>query len=463
MNESNLHADPSTIIAVASPPGASERGLLRLSGAGVFETLAAVIESPPPRRRGVFPVRLAPMAGLEASLPAVLVSMSGPRSFTGEDSAEIAVPGNPGLLRLVAEGFAAAARRADVDLRDAAPGEFTARAFLRGRIDLGQAEGIAASIAAASDRELEAASALREGRLARLGTGASDALARLLALVEAGIDFADEEDVVGIEATALAAGLASVRESLEALRDRAVGLAIAATSPRVVLAGPPNAGKSSLFNALLGRGRAVESPIAGTTRDALCEPLRLDGDGREILLIDLAGLDGTDGVIEREARRIALREIERADLVLDCQPGRSGPGRRESAWTTAASVIRVATMSDLEGPVPEDALATSARSGAGLDALRIAIGDRLDEGADRRAADRLGLGARHERGIGEAVEAIRRVESMLESVPKGRGPEDAELVAHRLREALDALAAIGGRVDPDEVLGLIYSSFCIGK
>lgn len=465
MDVSPPAADPSTIVAVASPPGPAERGLLRLSGEGVFELLDAALEEVPQRRRGVSMVRLGAVEGLEASLPAVLLAMPGPRSFTGEDAAELALPGNPHLLRLVVEGLHAAAKATGVDLREARPGEFTARAFLRGRIDPSQAEGIAASIAAASDRELEAAAALREGRLAGDAVAAADSLASLLALVEAGIDFADEEDVVAIEASALAAGLAAIGESLSRLRDRATGLEVASSAPRVVLAGPPNAGKSSLFNALLGRPRAVESPVAGTTRDAICEPLRLDegwGRGRdEVLLIDLAGLDASEGLVEESARRIALAEIERADLVLHCLPS-GEPSEPLVEGEVRGDVLPVATMCDLASFDAPEAVATSARTGAGLDDLRRRIAERL-AGRVERGGARLAVGARHERGIAEALVALDATRAMLEGVPAGRGPEHAELVAHRLRESLDALAAIGGRIDPDEVLGRIYASFCIGK
>ena len=461
MSESSPYTDPSTIVAVASPPGSGERGLLRLSGPGAFDLLDAALESPVPRTRGVSMVRLRSTEALGHALPAVLLTMPGPRSFTGEDSAELALPGNPRLLSLVVDGLHAVAQGAGLDLREARAGEFTARAFLRGRIDLSQAEGIAASIAAASDRELEAASALREGRLAVEGSAAATSIADLLALVEAGIDFAEEEDVVAIEASALASGLASIRSSLEDLRGRATGLEAASSSPRVVLAGPPNAGKSSLFNALLGRTRSVESPIAGTTRDAICEPLHLAGDDGEVLLVDLAGLDASDGLLEQEARRVALAEIDRADLVLHCTPvGR--PVDSPDAVGTRGEVVQVATMCDLAVESAQHSIATSARTGAGLDALRGEIAVRLATIGDTSGA-RLAVGARHERGIAEALEALGQVDELLEGVPRGRGPEPAELVAHHLRGALDALATIGGRIEPDEVLGRIYASFCIGK
>ena len=209
--------DPSTILAIATPPGRSLRGVLRLSGESAFAVLDATLASPCPRRRGASFVRLRSAPEIGGEIPATLLAMPGPRSFTGEDVAELALPGNPILLERVETALFAAAARAGIDARRAAPGEFTARAFLRGRIDLAQAEGIAASIAAASDAELAAAAALREGRISREGLEACDALAALLARLEAGIDFADEEDVVSIEAGVLEAALGDLEARLEGL------------------------------------------------------------------------------------------------------------------------------------------------------------------------------------------------------------------------------------------------------
>ena len=158
---------------------------------------------------------------------------------------------------------------------------------------------------------------------------------------------------------------------------------------------------------------------------------------------------------------MALAEIERADLVLHCTPA-GRPADPLDAAGIRGEIVGVATMCDLEAAPVEDAVATSARTGAGLDDLRHEIARRLARSGEAPGA-RLAVGARHERGIADALEALDRAERLLEGVPSGRGPEPAELVAHRLREALDALAAIGGRIDPDEVLGRIYASFCIGK
>lgn len=459
--------DEADIAAVASPPDRAPRGLVRLSGEGVLALLDAALESPCPRRRGVSTARLRPLAALGAPLPAVLLVMPSPASFTGEDAAELAIPGNPWLLAAVVDGLIERSRSIGGDLRRAHPGEFAARAFLRGRIDLSRAEGLAASIAARTDAELAAARSLREGALAREGEAAADALAALLGLLEAGIDFADEEDVVAISAGALAEGLAATRSRLRQLIDRSIGLESIGGAPRVVLAGPPNAGKSSLFNALLGTRRTVTSPVAGTTRDAVVAPLLLEGapGAVEAVLVDLVDLAGEEeprpaSPIDDAMQRRAAAERARATVVLRCHPPEAGAAR-----SAEAGEILVLTKSDLARAhdAPAGSIPASAATGQGLGELRRAIAEAVIRGGlGSSGGAELALSERHRAAISRAASLLAEAEALVRA-SEGEAPRDQELVASLLREALDALGTIGGRLEPDEVLGRIFARFCIGK
>lgn len=466
--------DPSTILAIATPPGRSLRGVLRLSGESAFAVLDATLASPCPRRRGASFVRLRSAPEIGGEIPATLLAMPGPRSFTGEDVAELALPGNPILLERVETALFAAAARAGIDARRAAPGEFTARAFLRGRIDLAQAEGIAASIAAASDAELAAAAALREGRISREGLEACDALAALLARLEAGIDFADEEDVVSIEAGVLEAALGDLEARLEGLAGAQRGEQSHLDRPRIVLVGPPNAGKSALFNAILGRERVVVSPIAGTTRDAIAEPIRIESSlgAFEAVLVDLAGLGDAIDALDAAAQQASRREIAEAAVRVRCVPADAAAALNgdsgDSGEGGGAGEIMVVTKADLvargaasAATFGRDAVFTSAVDGRGLAELRVAIASRL--GAREANRSLAAAQARHRAAFADAAERLQEARSLLAVARPGEGPSEPELVAACLRGSLEALESIAGRFEPDEVLGRIFASFCIGK
>lgn len=368
--------------------------------------------------------------------------MPGPGSFTGDDSAEIAVAGNPDLVAKLEKRLL----EAGANVRRANPGEFTWRAFLNGRIDLAQAEGIAATIAASTDEQLRAARQLADGALGRFVRGLADRIADDLALVEAGIDFTDQDDVVAIAPATLRAHL---RDAVGAIRVRlahAVPAERVDAVPRVVLAGPPNAGKSTLFNALLGRTRTVVSPHAGTTRDAIVEPTSVPAPAGAlpIRLVDVAGLDDSRDVHAPAMNLVARRAIESADLVVWCVP----PG--EHAPTIGPRSIAVHTKCDI---APRGGLCVSGRSGEGLDDLRRTIGERLAARLAGAASEAVFLTERHESLLSEAV-------SHLERAIETTAPE---LVAASLRLALDALGGITGAIAPDDVLGRIFGKFCIGK
>jgi tRNA modification GTPase len=440
-----------TIVAISSAVGAAARMIVRLAGPRAFE-LASMLTTD----------SLAPSAATRTRLrildlpavPATVYAFRAPRSYTGDDLVEFHLPGNPLLARLLLDHLARAGAR------PAEPGEFTARAYFNGRLDLAEAEGVAATVAANDERELAAARQLLAGELSRRLKPALESIARTLALVEAGIDFADEdvefichadvlEQVAGVDATL--AGLLAESGRFEAL----------AHEPVVALVGRPNAGKSTLLNALAGRARAVVSPLAGTTRDALSAEVLLPG-GR-VRLVDLAGLGGADDPassgpladVERRMSEQALRRIEEADVVVlvcdvtDIRPPIQTPREPHLIVRTKTDLIPNGSASPAGDP------AVSAATGAGLNALRVA----LSNAAFGRAAGSatLALNARHVACVDETRHALAAARAVAES----HGP--AEFIAHHLRDALDALGQVLGAVTPDDVLGRVFAAFCIGK
>jgi tRNA modification GTPase len=461
------------------------RGIVRISGEVAFALLARHLEtgmpSGPlaasaavsPTRRGVNRLRLA--LSHTTSLPVWLFTFPAPRSYTGEDSIEMQLPGNPAMLERVIDMLLDSACRQGLDARRAQPGEFTARAYLNNRISLTQAEGVAATIAAQSDAELSAARLLVSGHMGRLAHRLADDLAAALALVEAGIDFTDQEDVIAIRASDLHARLEDLRARLEDQLQHAVGFEHLRAIPWVVLVGQPNAGKSALFNALLGHERAVVSGNAGTTRDMLTEPLAFDrANGRaEVMLVDIAGLDHDDeSPMNQRIQAAARQAIARAELRLHCVPlASTGPVPGESALASGLDEIIVRTKCDERADskaagaqaVSPGQIAVSALTGEGLSNLRAAIADRLAGRAVSLAGGGLALQPRHEHAMRSAVANLDRAIARVASQRDDRALADAEIIASSMRAALDDLAALAGDVTPDDILGRIFAGFCIGK
>ena len=306
-------------------------------------------------------------------LPVLLAVFRAPRSYTGQDMAELQLPGNPALLDRVIR------RVIQLGARLAEPGEFTFRAFVGGKLDLTQAEGVAGTIAATSEGQRQAAQLLRAGTLGRFAESLVDALGAQLALVEAGIDFVDQEDVVPIEPSVLLINLKPVLDKLADLLAHSRSWSEIEALPRVVLVGAPSTGKSTLFNALLGRPRAMISPLPGTTRDILAEPLELRGPGGEpveVLLVDMAGLDAPQTAIDRQVQAAAHQALDRADLIL--QTSDAGSPDRHIAITAGCPTVHVATKADQTTRVhPNADLITSAYTGEGVDQLKQAIAERI--------------------------------------------------------------------------------------
>lgn len=446
-----------TIIAVSSPPGRSLRGLIRVSGREAFAVVRKLVsvESLEPRRALVGRLRHRDLP----DIPTVVMAFAGPASYTGDDTVELQLPGHPALLERVLQ---AAMGLEDNAIRLAEPGEFTFRAFTNGKLDLTQAEGIAATIGAVSDSQLKAAAHLRDGELASFARTAVDDLGTALALVEAGIDFVDQEDVVPILPGDLCGRLEQLEADLQGLLGRSRSWGVVEVLPRVVLVGPPSVGKSTLFNVLLGRERAVIDALPGTTRDVLSEPLVLErGDKTiEILLQDVAGLDEATVWLDQQAQAAAERAIAEADLVVEMRCD-DWP-RREYG----APCLRVRTKCDeLDTGQMLDAgeIGISSKTGIGLDALKIAIAQALSDQASVAAGDQLTLQPRHEAALRQAVACVTEAKQWVEPQREEGSLSHIELIAGPMREALDALASLGGELTPDDIIGRVFATFCVGK
>lgn len=443
--------DAGTIVAVSTPPGRACRAMVRLSGPDALATLATLADGVS-ASRGCGAVRLR----VPFDLPVLVACYLGPRSYTGEDVAEVFLPGNPTVIDRVLRALCAAP-----GVRMAGPGEFTARAYFHGRLSLEQAEGVGATIAAATDAQADAARALLDGRAGEAYRTWADELTTLLALVEAGIDFTDQEDVQAIAPADLRRRLADLGSAIAGRMGRRRGGDAALPLPRVVLAGRPNAGKSTLFNALLGRRRAVTSAHAGTTRDVIEEHLDLTRDlpgAGVVCLADLAGVDAEAlGPADRAAQFAALDAVAAADVVAWCDP----TGRFDDAALPATRGTRlfVRTFADRCGESgPSGVIPVCGLDGWNLAALRRAIAQAV---CNTGQAPLAALLPRHRLAMEDAATALREAEALLP--PESGRLDRAEEVAHALRTALDALGTLCGRVEPDAVLGRVFATFCVGK
>ena len=458
--------DDSIIVAVGSPRGSSARGLVRASGKGLLAVMADITSGPAldllqQGSRGVASgVITLPGEGSCIELPSLILSLPGPNCFTGEDSVEIEIPGNPQLLARVEAAIIDTAHRHEHSARLAGPGEFSARAFLAGRIGLMEAEGVAAAIAAGNDEELMAANRLQQSPLADLSRQFAANLTEVLGLVEAGIDFTDEESVEALSTNGIRNRLRDMQGELAIHLSHRRGSEASHGLPRVVLGGPPNAGKSTLFNALLGRSRMVVSDTAGTTRDAPAERCTLIS--RNVLLMDTAGIGDSDDPLEQQAHAGAIRTMQDADLVIFCNP-MDQPSFLDLPDQVAR--LEVGTRADLVEAEPGSLKhpMVSALRGTGLDNLRKAIEDRLDSGSSATVDAELLLLPRHENALNRAAESLQASIDALQGDPPELPPRRPEVVAEHARVSLEAFASLDGGLDPEEVLGVVFSRFCVGK
>lgn len=435
--------DPNdTIVALASAAGPGGRGIVRLSGKRAFDILPRLgVADEVGRDRALRRVELS-LPGLYSSLPCDVYLFPSPRSYTGEDVVELHAIGSPPLLELVVTACLSAGARA------AQPGEFTLRAFRSGKLDLTRAEAVLGVIEAGSRDELKQALVQLAGGMAQPLQTLREELLDLLADVEAALDFV-EEDLAQLPQDQLLMRLTSALAQVTLLQRQIEQRAVAGKPFRVVLAGPPNVGKSSLFNALLGKSAALVSARPGTTRDYLEAPL--DVDGVRITLVDSAGLRFSADAIETEAQMLGREQQETADVVLWCREvwapgGDVGPEAPEDS-------LLVWTKGDL-APPPAEGMVTSAATGRGLEELKAELGRRAKERPEPALAPSLSRCRHH---VDACLACLRRAHAVV------LHEDPPEILALEIRSTLDELGAMVGAVFTDDLLDRIFSRFCIGK
>jgi tRNA modification GTPase len=439
-------SDP--IAALATPPGRSALALIRLSGTGAFSVAARVVRgftTDPPRR-----ANLAAFYSPDGELidRGIYVAFPGPHSYTGEDLVELSCHGGlqvPG--RLLAALQAAGAR-------PAAPGEFTRRAVLNGKLDLVQAEAVGDLIDATAPAQATSALRQLEGGLSRRLGALREALIQVEALLSYDIDF-PEEDEGAVPPARIAAEIEGVSTRIRHLLATAPSAERLREGALLVFAGRPNAGKSSLFNALLGSERALVTELPGTTRDAV--EAYTDFLGWPVRLADTAGLWDASNRLDRLGVEVSQRYVSSADLVLLCVEAGRPMGEDEAAIARDRPVLLVRTKADLTTE-PGEGLAVSVVSGEGLEPLRRFAAERMF--SERIALSDLEPGLtreRHRLALGRAQAALSS------AIPHLGRHGDAVLAAHHVREAAGALDELLGAVDIEEVLDRVFGSFCVGK
>lgn len=436
-----------TIAAIATAPGVGALGVVRVSGEGAKEVLRRAAGRVPEVRRATL-VRVRDAAGRVLD-EAVATVYEGPGSFTGEDVVELSCHGGALVLQLVLE------RVLECGARPAEPGEFSRRAFENGRMDLTQAEAVMDIISAGSELALRAAQNQLQGAICRPVQGAIDRLLDVAAHVEAYIDF-PEEDIDPHTLEQLGGVLDEVQGGLRRLLSTAEQGRYLREGVRTAIVGAPNVGKSSLLNCLLGYERAIVSPAAGTTRDTVEAAVTLAG--LRLCLIDTAGLHESEDAVERCGMDRSLRAWREADLVLQVVDASRAPEELPEVQTGAPHLLLL-NKSDL----PEHAawrgaegIRISCASGAGFPELEAAVARLFLHPAaeqDTLAA----INTRHCYALQQALEALTAARAALQA---GAEPE---LMSVDLRAGLDALSAITGRVDTEDILTRVFSTFCLGK
>jgi tRNA modification GTPase len=438
--------DHDTIFALASGAARAAIAVLRISGPSCSEALKTMTPG------GEFPDRRAVLRTLrhpqsrEPLDRALITRFQAPRSFTGEEMAEISVTGGRAVTSAVVKALALIP-----GLRLAEPGEFAWRAFMNGKIDLSEVEGLADLVEAETEAQRQQAQRIADGALSRECEAIRTSLLEAMAAVETQIDFTDVEDASDFTLESVRSAARAVIERV----DRALATADSAARLRdgftVVIAGAPNVGKSTLMNALAGRDVAITSPVPGTTRDLI--EVFLDLRGYPVILVDTAGIRDTHDPIEREGVARARRRAESADLTLWLDDGGAS-----LAPSLESPTLLVRTKTDLKevhaSPAGAEELAISATTGAGVDRLLDAIADLAEERMSSREPALLTL-ERHRRAFQDARHALASALS-----PDAAEPE---LIAEDLRQAAFAMDQIVGRIGVEDVLGEIFARLCVGK
>ena len=446
-------AQSSTIAAIATPTGVGAISLVRVSGPNAVEiadmSCGGIASSSMPRLARRCKIRDKDGSVIDDGLLTVFLA---PNSFTGEDTVEFAGHGGILVTREVLSRFI------ECGAEHASPGEFSQRAFLNGKLDLTQAEGIMDLISAQTRLAIRAAHSQLEGTLGKRTTAARDELLEILAHLEAWIDFPDE-DIDPQTAIQLRGRIDGILETIDSLLSTADQGRILREGVRTVIFGEPNVGKSSLLNRLLGFDRAIVSDIPGTTRDTIEEVINLGG--IPLRLVDTAGVRESEDVIETQGIQRTVRQIEDADLLLEIADASQPRPERAVYPTNHATHLLVLNKSDLGEHASwkdVDATRISCLGGNGFDDLSAKIRTVLHFTEADFGEHAVAINARHQASLSIArTHLIAALELLTEQ------SSDPELAAIDLREALDALGEIPGKVDTEDLLGVIFSQFCIGK
>ena len=447
--ESRPASPPDTIAAIATAPGRGGIGVVRVSGAGLGAFALALCGRAPRPRTAHFTRFLD-----EHERPideGVLLYFAAPASFTGEDVIELQGHGGPVVMQMLLE------RCLQLGARLAEPGEFTRRAFLNGKLDLAQAEGVADLIEASTAAAARSAVRSLSGQFSEEVHRITDALIDLRMLVEATLDF-PEEEIDFLERARAMPRLEGIREALEGVLDRARQGALLRSGLNVVLVGAPNVGKSSLLNQLAGEERAIVTDVAGTTRDALRETIQIEG--IPLHIIDTAGLRDTEDRVERIGIERTWREIARADVILHLvEAGVATEVDLDESLPQGVERIVVANKIDLAGLPPGRVeaggrvrLQVSARSGEGVELVRQEL--LRIAGWHAHGEDVILARERHLLALRAALGHVEAAGTQLGAL---------ELFAEELRLAQEELGTITGEFSADDLLGVIFSRFCIGK
>lgn len=435
-----------TIFALASAAGRSAVAVIRLSGPQALAVLSAIAPGVALRPREATLRKLRDPVSGDVLDTALVLMFPAPRSFTGEAMAELQVTGG----RAVVHGLFDALSH--LGLRPAEPGEFAWRAFLNGKLDLSSVEGLGDLVEAETASQRRQALRLAGGELRQLADGIRADLIEASAILAGLIDFSDVEDAEDLSLAEARVVIARAAGSLRAALKGAAAARRLREGFRVVVAGPPNAGKSTLVNALANRDVAIVSPHAGTTRDAI--EVLLEIEGFAVTLVDTAGLRETNDAIEQEGVRRTRSQLRSADLTLWLSPA-DRPARADGDdLTTMGATLVVKTKSDLlaYGSM-KDGLYVSASSGQGIKDLLAAISAAAREGEGEAAS--LIAHERHRSAFAEALKALERALDSRQS--------EAELVAEDMRIASQALQRVTGRIDVEDVLDQVFGRLCVGK
>lgn len=431
---------PDTIFALSSGRPPAGVAVIRVSGPLAGDALDALAGGRPPARRASLRAITDPATG-EVLDRAIVLWLPGPGSFTGEDSAELMVHGGPAVVSCVIQALACRP-----GLRAAEAGEFSRRAFENGRLDLTEVEALADLVAAETRQAQRQALANAGGAFRDLLEGWRGEIVRMMALVEAELDFADEDDVPGDAASTAWPAADSLAKRIRArLAEDVERGEIARDGFEVVLLGRPNAGKSSLLNALARREAAIVSEEAGTTRDVI--EVAIDLDGWRVIVADTAGLREAEGAVEREGIRRARERAGKAHLVIWLQAPGDGA---EPDQSFGAETLLFHSKDDAGA---HGASGVSVRRVDGLDPLLAAIRERLVRFAGEEPA--VVTRERHRRLLTDCADCLDSAASRSDLGP--------ELRAEFFREAAQAIARLTGKVDVEDLLDVIFREFCIGK